>query len=672
MIPTPQRDLPLQTVRIADPFWSAYLEKVRTVVIPYQWRALNDQIPDAAPSYVMRNFEIAALLTRKREGATMTPQQEELTALGHGGYVFQDSDVAKWLEAVGYALAWHPDPALEALADGAIEKVCLAQQPDGYLNTYYIINGLDRRFTNVKDHHELYCLGHFVEAAVAYCQGTGKRRLLDAVLRYVDLVDKTFGPEEGKLRGYPGHPVLEMALVRLYEMTGEQRHLELARYFVTQRGQSPLFFEEETRSHGNPFHWANSPFRYQYYQAGLPLTEQQTAQGHAVRAAYLFSGMTDVARHTGDARLLEASDRLWDDVVHRQMYITGAIGQAEHGEAFTYDYDLPNDTVYGETCASIGLAFWAKRMLKLRLIGEYADTLERALYNGIISGMSQDGTRYFYVNPLEALPRASREDVKYRHVKTRRQKWFGCACCPPNLARLIASLGSYLYTAGDDMLAVHLYAGSETALRLAGTEVRLRVETGYPWDGTVSAALSMDRPARFALALRIPSWCERHRLQINGEAADAPVRDGYQWIDREWHPGDRISLQFEMPAVAVRCDPRVRQNVGRVAVMRGPVVYCLEECDNGGLLNQLQLDGEPGFEVRADPRLPGGIPVIEAHGARLSEGGWPEGALYSAGRAGVLRPQKLLFVPYFFWANREEGEMTVWVRDGAAEPGRAL
>ena len=451
----------IQNTKIEDSFWSRIRETVRREGIPYQWKALNDQVPDAEPSYCMRNFRIAA---GKEAGQ-------------HAGFVFQDSDVAKWIEGAAYTLRWHPDEALEAIVDGAIEEVVAAQQPDGYLDTYYIINGLDKRWTNLKDNHELYCAGHMIEAAVAYYQVTGKRKLLDAMIRFVDCIDSVLGAEEGKLHGYPGHPVIEMALMRLYEVTQDPKHLKLAKYFVDQRGQRPLYFEEEDARNHNTFYWKDSYFQYQYYQAGMPIREQTEAQGHAVRAMYLYAGVADVARETGDGELAEVCRRLWANTVQRRMYVTGSVGSSEYGEAFTFDYDLPNDTIYGETCAAIGLVFFARRMLSLEAKGEYADVMERALYNGVISGMQLDGKKFFYVNPLEVLPEASLKDHGKRHVKVERQKWFGCACCPPNIIRLVSSLEDYIYSANERELYVHLYVGGSFEAEVDGKPVRFDVET---------------------------------------------------------------------------------------------------------------------------------------------------------------------------------------------------
>ena len=637
----------LRGARIDGGFWSAFRETVVREGIPYQWRALNDRVEGAEPSHCMRNFRIAA---GKEPG-------------GFSGFVFQDSDLAKWLEGVAYSLRWRPDPELEAIADEAIRAVVDAQQPDGYMDTYYIINGLDKRWTNLKDHHELYVAGHFIEAAVAYYQATGKRPLLDAVLRLVDHINSVIGPEEGKLHGYPGHPVIEMALMRLYEVTGDPMHLRLAEYFVRQRGQRPLYFEQEDEKNNNPFFWKDSPFRYQYYQAGMPLSEQADAEGHAVRAMYLYSGAADVAWETGDEALAETCRRLWNSTVRRRMYVTGAIGSSEYGEAFTFDYDLPNDTIYGETCAAIGLVFFARRMLKLEKKGEYADTMERALYNGVLSGMQLDGTRFFYVNPLEVVPEACRKDQHKRHVTPQRQPWFGCACCPPNLIRLLASLEDYLFSAEGNDVFVHLYADSAFDLDLDGQGASLAVRTDYPWSGKIAIAVAAAQPAAFTLHLRIPGWCKAWRLSVNGEVFDAESLDGYAAIQRTWRGGDQIELDLDMPVRLVRANPRIREDAGRLAVARGPVVYCLEEADNGPDLHLLCLGAaQPGdFEARWLPQKLGGIVALACDGLRETDEGW-NGVPYADDIPVAAHPARLVFIPYYSWANRSEGEMRVWMR----------
>ena len=632
----------VRDVRIDDRFWNRFRETVIREGIPYQWQALNDQLPDATPSYCMRNFRIAA---GKEQGQ-------------HGGFVFQDSDVAKWLEGVAFSLRWHPDPQLEQLADYAIEQVVAAQQPDGYMDTYYIINGLDKRWTNLKDHHELYVAGHMIEAAVAYYQVTGKRVLLDAVIRLVKHIDGVIGPEEGKLHGYPGHPVIEMALMRLYEVTGDPLHLKLAKYFIDQRGQSPLYFEEEDRRMARRNGWDSGPLGYRYYQAAQPIRLQKDAEGHAVRAMYLYSGAADVARETGDAELARACRRLWESAVYRRMYITGAVGSSEYGEAFTFDYDLPNDTIYGETCAAIGLVFFARRMLSLERRGEYADVMERALYNGVISGMQLDGKKFFYVNPLEVVPEACEKDAHKRHVKPVRQKWFGCACCPPNLIRMLTSLEEYVAMAAEDALFINLYVGG--AVEADGFS--LKIGTEYPWAGDISIKIDAVPDAERAIALRIPGWCRRWVVSINGEPVETIPEDGYVYLCRSWKPEDEILLSLDMEPTFVRSDPRVRENAGKVALMRGPLVYCLEEADNGADLHNLSVSDLGHTEVVDCPDLLGGIVALKSPGLRETLEGWPESGIpYApAGNPATLVPVSLFWIPYYAWANRTPGELRVF------------
>lgn len=555
----------LKDVDIKDRFWKGYMELVRNRVIPYQWDALNDRIKGADPSHCMQNFRVAA----------------GIEAGEFQGMVFQDSDAYKWLEAAAYSLMWHKDDRLEALADGAIELIGSAQQEDGYLNTYYIINGLEKRFTNLMNNHELYCCGHMIEAAVAYYKATGKRKFLDIAIRFVDCVDKNLGLEEGKKPGYPGHEVIEMALVSLYGVTGDEKHLKLAKYFIDQRGQSPLYFEEERKKYGNRCDWLDSSFGYQYYQAGLPVRDQKAAEGHAVRAVYLYSGMADVAGATGDEALMKACEALWNNIVERQMYITGAIGSTSHGESFTFDYDLPNDTIYAETCAAIGLIFFARRMLEITGDSRYGDVMERALFNGVISGMSLDGQRFFYVNPLEVVPESSEKDYNKFHVKPERQKWFGCACCPPNVARLLSSIGGYAYEQNEKELFMNLFIGGGIDAVVGGRKNHISVETSYPWSGEVKITIDNEQDTDFTYALRIPGWCRNYTLKVNGKEEEYSVEKGYARFTRTWKAGDVLLLQMEMPVELIGANPRVREDVGKAAAMRGPLVYCLEEADNG-------------------------------------------------------------------------------------------
>lgn len=639
------KSLSMKQLEVKDKFFSGYMKLVRDHVIPYQWEALNDRIPGAEPSHCMQNFKVAA---GKKSGKFM-------------GMVFQDSDVYKWLEAVGFRLMWSPDQELERIADGAIEEICAAQQPDGYLNTYYIINGLEKRFTNLKDNHELYCLGHMTEAAVVYYQATGKRKLMDAAIRYIDCVDRMFGTEPGKLNGYPGHEVIEMALVRLYEVTGEEKHLALAKYFIDERGKSPLFFETETEKYGNKDYWKDSYFGYQYYQAGKEVRQQAKAEGHAVRAVYLYTGMAAVAKETKDESLFKACERLWDNITQRKIYITGAIGSSQYGESFTFDYDLPNDTIYAETCASIGLIFFAKKMFEITKDSKYINVLERALYNGTISGISLDGTRFFYVNPLEVVPEALEKDYGKRHVKPERQKWFGCACCPPNLARLLSSIGSYAYTQDGETFFMNLYIGGNIAADICGQEVSFHADTDYPWDGTVT--ISFDRAdTEFSFAVRIPDWCRDPEITVNGEIIPCNVDKGYVYLKRLWKNDDQIICRFPMETVLIQANPRVREDIGKAAVTRGPLVYCLEEADNGDSLHEIYVRSDAVFTEQFEEDLLKGIVTLTCQGEKSEEGKWDQKTLYQPYEKPEYSKLTLKWIPYYSWANRKTGEMAVWVK----------
>lgn len=644
---------PLKAVQLNDPFFRPRQTVVRDVVVPYQWKALHDEIPGVEPSHAVENFRIAAGLS---EGQFK-------------GMVFQDSDVAKWIEAAAYVLALEPDEELEQKVDGLVELIAQAQGDDGYLNTYFTVAEPDKRWTNLRDQHELYCAGHMIEAAVAYFEATGKRSLLDVVCRFADHIDSKFGREPGKMRGYPGHPEIELALVRLYRATGERRYLDLSAYFVDERGRKPHWYALErgdTEAAEDESLWISRG--YDYSQAHAPVREQQTAEGHSVRAVYLFSAMADLALETGDESLRRACERLWENVTERRMYITGGIGSQGHFERFTADWDLPNDVAYAETCAAIGLVFWAQRMLRLDTDRRYADVMERALYNGVMSGISLDGSRFFYVNPLEVGPPAAyRHD--HHHVKPVRQGWFTCACCPPNIARLIASVGGYMYGLSPDegTVHVHLYAESEAEIEIQGAPVRFSQKTRYPWEGTVTIEADCDGPVEFALALRIPGWSRGAELTVNGEPVEIAgvEQKGYAVVRRAWRAGDQVRLELPMPVERVRAHPKVRENAGKVVLQRGPIVYCLEEVDNGPDLPAVELP--VGSELRAEwrPDLLGGVTVIKGSALRWDEEAW-KGRLYAAGAAPAKRPVEITAVPYAVWGNRAPGEMLVWIREADA------
>lgn len=642
----------LNRVNIRDEFWSYYIRLVKDVVVPYQWEALNDRVEGAEPSGAVRNFQIAAGQVQGE----------------YYGLVFQDSDLAKWLEAAAYILEADPNPELAAIADGLIDTMALAQREDGYLNTYYILKEPGKRWTNLTECHELYCAGHLIEAGVAYYRATGKRKLLDVVIKFADYIDSVFGREPGKLPGYDGHQEIELALVKLYEVTGQERYLRLSQYFLEQRGQKPSFFEEELKRRGGQTHWAGHADHVDltYHQAHLPVREQETAVGHAVRLLYMLTGMADVAALTGDESMLAACRKLWDNIVGKQMYITGGVGSMPQGEAFSFDYDLPNDTVYSETCASIGLIFFAQRMLRISPDSRYANVMERALYNTVVGGMARDGKHFFYVNPLEVDPKAcGGANHKFDHIKTVRQEWFGCACCPPNIARLLASLGEYIYTVQGDTVYTHLYIGGEAELQTSGGKVKLTQTTNYPWGGNVRFEVQPEGEGRFTLALRLPDWCPEASLQVNGEVVElegALLQDGYIRLARQWCAGDVVELKLAMPVTRMYSHPLVRGNAGKVALQRGPLVYCLEQADNGANLHELVLPREAELHAEYEAELLGGIVTVRTEAVRITGPDW-DGGLYSASPRLTEQPAALKFIPYYAWANRGEGEMMVWVRE---------
>lgn len=568
-------------------------------------------------------------------------------------HIFWDSDVAKWLESCAYTLACHPDPELARRVEEVVELVVAAQQPDGYLNVHFTVVEPERRWTNLRDLHELYCAGHLMEAAVAYYEATGSRRLLEALCRYADYIATVFGTGPGQKRGYPGHQEIELALVKLYRATGEQRYLELSRYFVEERGRQPHYYDEEARARGeDPGPWQAG--RYAYNQSHLPIREQTSAEGHAVRAMYYFSGATDVAMEYGDETLWAALRRLWDNVTQARMYVTGGIGSSAHGERFTTDFDLPNDTAYAETCAAIGLVFWAHRMAQVEPDRRYVDVLERALYNGVLSGVSLDGARFFYENLLRVNPRHHRG-----RFPVERQPWFGCACCPTNLTRLLASLGDYVYGVGENTLYVHLYAAGQVVAELSVGAVNLRQITDYPWSGNVRIEVVQAPSADWTLALRLPGWCRSPVVAVNGEAVNAPAAGGYATISRVWRAGDAVHLDLPMPIERVTARAAVSDDAGRVALQRGPLVYCLEEVDNGADLEALSLPWNAELTAAYRPDLLGGVTVIEGQADRLRDR--PE--LYAFGPVENDRVP-FVAVPYALWGNRGVGEMIVWLRAG--------
>lgn len=637
---------PLKNVKINDKFWGRYTDIAINEIIPYQLKAINDEVPDTEPSHAVKNFKIAAGL---EEGEFK-------------GYVFQDSDVAKWIEAVAYSLTVCPNPELEKTADDLIGIIEKAQDEDGYLDTYFQLRAPDQKFTNLCDCHELYCAGHMTEAAVAYYEATGKDKLLRVVCRFVDLIDSKIGPEEGKLHGYSGHPEIELALMKLYRATNNERYLKLCEYMINERGKAPNFFMEELKARDYKSFWGGHEQRHvdlPYCQAHKPLREQTEPIGHSVRAGYLYTGAADLAAETGDESLKKAMETLWDSTVRKQMYITGGVGSQVYGEAFSFNYHLPNDTAYTETCAAISFAFMAKQMLRMDADRKYSDVLERLIYNGTISGMALDGHHFFYTNPLSVWEEATQRAGVCSHIQSKRPGWFGCACCPPNLARLITSLGSYIYSSNDTTIYNHLYIAGEAEIEVGGQKVKLTQKGNYPWSGNITFEMG---EGSYTFATRIPSWARDFRIFKNGEEIHPEIKKGYAYISGEWHDGDVIELNLPMPIEFVEANPLLREDNGRVAIMRGPVVYCIESADNGDVLDSLRISDFSSFSTYSDDSLFNGAVYIK--GTAMKRKAWQDGdALYRAIDSSNEEPVEIKALPYAFWDNREDTrEMNVWIR----------
>ena len=578
--------------------------------------------------------------------------------------IYWDSDVAKWIEAASYSLATHPDVELAAKVDEVIALVAASQQDDGYLNVHFTAVDPDGRWTNLRDLHELYCAGHLIEAAVAHFETTGKRTLLDPMIRYTDYIASMFGPESWKRRGYPGHEEIELALVRLWKTTGERRFLDLASYFIDERGQAPHYFDiesdERNEDQKNVDEWPHTMGqRHDVKQAHLPVREQKTAEGHSVRAMYLYDGMAGVAAGTGDEGLMTACRTLWDNVTNRRMYITGGVGSTSEGERFTIDHDLPSDTAYAETCASIGLVNWATQMLQAEGDSRYADELERVLYNGFLSGVSLAGDTFFYANPLEVDPKAPYFRTRER-IKPFRQGWFDTACCPPNVIRTLAALGRYLYSENSEGVAVHLYVSGEVTAHVGDTVVTIKQEPRYPWDGDVAITVELGSTAEFDLRLRIPGWCNDAKLEINGSPVEHQTERGYALLHRVWQAGDTVALRMAMPVERIYSDRRVRSSTGKVALGRGPIIYCLEEVDNNSGLNAVVLPRDAELNSDFEESLLGGVATISGSAKKIVRDDGE--SLYST-NLGTLIATTVKAVPYALWGNRERGEMLVWINE---------
>lgn len=637
-------DIALQNITISDDFWNKYVKLVKEVIIPYQWDILNDKIQGIETSHCISNFKIAA---GEAEGEFQ-------------GAVFQDTDVAKWLEAVGFVLSFQRDEKLEKLADETIDLIGKAQQPDGYLNTYFTIKAPDLRWTNLMEGHELYTAGHMIEAAVSYYEATGKRKFLDIVCRFADLICDTFGDEQGKIHGYPGHQEIELALVKLYKVTGKKEYLNTAKYFIDARGQGENYFlkEEKGEKYKRIFpEFAN--YDTKYSQSHIPVREQKTAEGHAVRAVYMYSAMADIAEQFNDTELLEVCDTLWNNIVNKRMYITGSIGSSGLLERFTTDYDLPNDCNYSETCASIGLAMFGKRMANIKKDAFYMDTVERALYNTLLSGIAMDGKSFFYVNPLEVWPENCIERTSKEHVKPVRQTWFGVACCPPNITRTLASLGQYIYFKEDNQIYTNLFIANQTKTEINNIPFTLKLTGNFPWENKIKFQINGESETNALFAFRIPNYAKNFKIKLNGKETQYKIQNSYAKLEGLFK-NDTIEIEFDAPATFIYANSEVRADAGKVAVVKGPIVYCLEEVDNGKNLSSIFIDTSKEIKCKFDNNLLSGSDVLELSAQKIKPS--QNNSLYSTDK-----PQKeqitVKAVPYCYWGNRKTGEMSVWIKE---------
>jgi len=637
--PAALRDYPIQPVpftqtEIADAFWAPRIETNRGVTVGHNLQSCQR-------TGRIQNFVVAA---HKADGAFQ------------GGFGFDDSDVYKVIEGAAYTLGLQPDPVLDRGLDEVIAKIAAAQEPDGYLYTVGQIGKTAEkpicctgmtRWVDERTSHELYNAGHLFEAAVAHFEATGKRNLLDVATKNADLLTRVFGP--GKNMLVPGHEEVEMGLVKLYRVTRKEDYLELARFFLDQRGNPK----------GHELYGA-------YNQDHEPVIQQSTAVGHAVRAAYLYTGMADVAALTGADGYVEAIDRIWNDVVSTKLYVTGGIGAEHEGEAMGDQFHLPNRMAYSETCAAIANAMWNYRMFRLHGDARYIDVIERTAYNTILSGVSLSGDQFFYVNPL-----ASDGKFAFNADKsTGRRPWFRCSCCPPNVARFLASFGSYVYAKGDDGIYVNLFVGGRTRVDLGGRRVELSQATEYPWKGDVTIRVKPDAEAEFALRVRVPGWAREqpvpsdlyryqdgaglpYTLSVNGQPAKVELVRGYAVLKRRWKAGDTVQLSLPMPVRRIVSDGRVAANRGRVALERGPIVYAVESIDNGGDVFNVVLPDDAVLSARQRPDLLGGVTVITGRALGL----YPS----DDGRTVVTREKDFLAVPYNVWSNRGEDRMAVWL-----------
>jgi uncharacterized protein len=625
------------------------LDQTRVSVTGGFWERLQQQVGQVTLAHVYDEMRHQGQLDALRLDQRMHRGREESSTWYWGGSIFWDSDVAKWLEATSAYLQHRKDAKLETLVDGTIELLAGAQQPDGYLNSHILTWRPRHRFKNLRDLHELYCAGHLIEAAVTHRQATGKETLLNIAIRMADYLDRVFGAGQNQLPGYCGHPEIELALIRLYRLTNEQRYLHLSEFFVEQRGRQPHYFDREAveRLDSMPFRPTHPASPYAYMQAHAPIRQQNKVVGHAVRAMYLYSAVSDLAYELGDEELVGVCKNLWQDLCGTKLYLTGGLGSSAENEGFTRDYDLPNLQSYAETCAAIGLVQWAHRMAHIDFDSRYGDTMERSLYNGVLAGLGIDGKSFFYHNPLAS-------DGTHHRVTW---PWW-CPCCPANLARLILSISGYLYSSSPKAIAIHHYVSSEARFSIDGQEARLVASSDFPLEGDASIRFETAPGALFEVRLRVPGWAGGHDFAVNGTELVPEIVAGYAVISRSWNPGDELRVRFQMPVQKHFSNYEVIANRGRVAISRGPLIYCAEEIDNGSQLDRLAINPEKSAEFAREDGELGEIVSLSVPGSREEQ---VESSLYTLS-APAAKPCAVKMIPYYAWDNRAPGEMLVWMR----------
>jgi DUF1680 family protein len=627
----PIKPVSFTDVKLSDKFWTSRIETNRTVTIPASFARCEN-------TGRVKNFEMAAA----RSGKFCTK------------FPFDDTDIYKTIEGAAYSMAVHPDAKLNAYVDSLITIVGKAQESDGYLYTARTIDplhphpwsGPERWVKENELSHELYNSGHMFEAAAAHYLATNKRNFLDIALKNADLLVKTFGP--GKRHVAPGHEIVEMGLVRLYRITGKKEYLDLAKFFIDERGH-------RTYDKTSTDEWKNG----MYWQDNEPVIAQDDAEGHAVRAMYLYSGMADVAALTGDKEYITAIDKIWNNMVGKKIYVQGGIGAVPGGERFGADYELPNTTAYNETCAAIGDVFWNQRMFLLHGESKYIDVLEKVLYNGLISGVGLDGKTFFYTNAMQVT-----NGVTHHELEPERSGWFECSCCPTNMARFLPSLSGYMYAQKGNSVFVNLFIAGTANVEVGGKKVSIVQSNNYPWNGALSFAVTPETPTNFAMRIRIPGWARAEAipsdlyafqaksaakisLKLNGKALAYKVENGYAVINRQWKKGDNVQLDLPMEVKKVIANKALVDDKGKTALQRGPIMYCAEWKDNGGTVSNLAIPANATFKPVVEPGLLNGVTVLK-------------GQILSQAKGEAAKKVELTAIPYYSWANRGKGEMTVW------------